>query len=171
MLLTAIAIPLESRGGVLYRQKRVGLHGREFEVLKFRSMVANAERGTGPMWAKKNDSRVTRIGRFIRKTRIDELPQVFNVLRGDMSFVGPRPERLVFVEELEEKIPFYGLRHTVRPGITGWAQVQYGYGANVEETKEKLKYDLFYIKNGNVWLDLWIALKTVRVVLGGIGAR
>ncbi len=171
MLLTAALIRLESRGPGLFVQNRVGLNGKEFRLLKFRSMVADAEKLSGPAWASKDDPRITRVGRIIRKLRIDELPQIINVLRGEMSFVGPRPERKHFVEQLERSIPFYGLRLTGRPGLTGWAQVEYGYGASVEENKEKLKYDLFYIKNGNLLLDLWIVLKTVKVVLRGSGAR
>ena len=169
MLVTALAIKVESPGPVLYRQRRMGLNGREFDVLKFRSMVQDAEKKSGPQWAQQNDPRVTRVGRFIRKVRIDELPQLINVFKGDMSFVGPRPERRHFVEQLEEKIPFYGLRMTVRPGVTGWAQVEYRYGSTEEDALEKLKYDLYYIKNNNLMLDLWIVLKTVKVVLLGGG--
>jgi sugar transferase (PEP-CTERM system associated) len=171
MLLTATAVVLESGFPILYRQLRLGVGGKEFEVLKFRSMVQDAEAGRGPTWAAENDPRVTRVGRVIRKLRIDELPQLVNVLRGEMSFVGPRPERAHFVQRLMEKIPYYGLRMTVRPGITGWAQVEYQYGATDEDALEKLKYELYYIKNYNVLLDLWIVLKTVKVVLFGAGAR
>jgi lipopolysaccharide/colanic/teichoic acid biosynthesis glycosyltransferase len=134
-------------------------------------MRQNAEQKSGPMWAQADDPRVTRVGRIIRKLRIDELPQLFNVLKGEMSFVGPRPERAHFVHRLEEKIPYYGLRMTLRPGITGWAQVEYGYGASDQDALEKLKYDLYYIKNNNLLLDLWIVLKTIKVVLLGSGAR
>jgi sugar transferase (PEP-CTERM system associated) len=171
MLTVALLIKLTSRGPVLYRQARLGQGGREFDVLKFRSMVADAEDLSGPTFAQEYDPRVTLMGRILRPTRIDELPQLFNVLRGEMSFVGPRPERGHFVRQLEEKIPYYGLRMTVRPGLTGWAQVEYRYGATEEDALEKLKYDLYYIKNGNVLFDLWIVLKTVRVVLLGSGAR
>jgi sugar transferase (PEP-CTERM system associated) len=171
MLLTALAIRLTSRGPVLYRQQRLGHNGREFDLLKFRSMVADAEARSGPTWTREFDPRVTLVGRLIRPARIDELPQLINVLRGEMSFVGPRPERAHFVRQLEEKIPYYGLRMTVRPGITGWAQVEYRYGATDEEALEKLKYDLYYIKNGNFLMDLWIVLKTARVILSGSGAR
>lgn len=171
MLLTAILIRLEGRGPILYRQSRIGLDGREFEVLKFRSMRPDAESGTGPVWAKEDDPRVTRVGRVIRKLRIDELPQLFNVVKGEMSFVGPRPERGHFVRRLEEKLPYYTLRRTVRPGITGWAQVEYGYGATDDDALEKLKYDLFYIKNATPFFDLWIVVRTIRVVLAGRGAR
>ena len=171
MILTAVAIKFDSRGPVLYRQARLGAQRREFEVLKFRSMRQDAEKDTGPTWASESDPRVTRIGRIIRKLRIDELPQLFNVLRGDMSFVGPRPERAHFVRQLEQRIPYYGLRMLMRPGLTGWAQVEYGYGASEDDALEKLKYDLYYIKNNNLLLDLWIVLKTIRVVLRGSGAR
>jgi sugar transferase (PEP-CTERM system associated) len=170
-LLAAVLIVLDSRGPVLYRQERMGSGGREFRLVKFRSMVRDAEKRSGPTWARTNDPRVTRVGRIIRKLRIDELPQLVNVLRGEMSFVGPRPERKHFVEQLENKIPYYRLRMAVRPGLTGWAQVQYQYGASEEDALEKLKYDLYYIKNCNLLFDLWIALKTVRVVLMGSGAR
>jgi sugar transferase (PEP-CTERM system associated) len=169
-LLTAILIKIESRGPVIYKQHRMGLEGREFDVLKFRSMGVDAEAG-GPRWASEDDPRVTRIGRLIRKLRIDELPQLINVLRGDMSFVGPRPERRHFVDMLEDRVPYYMLRLTVRPGITGWAQVSYRYGSSDEDALEKLKFDLYYIKNGNLTLDLWIIIKTIRVVLFGSGAR
>ena len=171
MLLTAILVKLDSKGPALYRQDRSGRNGQEFQLLKFRSMFQDAEAKTGPTWAKANDSRVTRVGRVIRKIRVDELPQLINVLRGDMSFVGPRPERGHFVKQLVEKIPYYQLRMTVRPGITGWAQVEFPYGASEEDALEKLKFDLYYIKNSNLMLDLWIVLKTVKVVLMGSGAR
>lgn len=165
LLLTAVAIKIDSRGPVLYRQDRLGRNGKPFEMLKFRSMRDDAETRSGPMWALEDDPRVTRVGRVIRKLRIDELPQLFNVLRGEMSFVGPRPERLHFVKQLELNIPYYGLRMTARPGITGWAQVEYGYGGSEEDALEKLKYDLYYIKNGNLLFDLWIVLKTIKVVV------
>lgn len=171
MLLTSIIIKIESPGPLLFRQRRMGRGGREFELLKFRSMVQDAEKRSGPAWATPNDPRVTRIGRLIRKVRIDELPQLWNVLRGEMSFVGPRPERRHFVEQLKKEIPFFDLRLAVRPGLTGWAQVQYGYGSTVDENREKLKYDLFYIKNLSFFLDFWIVMKTVKVVLQGSGAR
>jgi sugar transferase (PEP-CTERM system associated) len=171
MLLVAAAIRVDSHGRALYRQRRMGLNGREFDILKFRSMVQDAEKHSGPTWAGQNDARITRVGRVIRTLRIDELPQLINVLKGEMSFVGPRPERRHFVEQLENEIPYYRLRMTVRPGITGWAQVQYGYGATVEDSLEKLKFDLFYIKNCNLLFDLWIVLRTIKVVLLGSGAR
>jgi lipopolysaccharide/colanic/teichoic acid biosynthesis glycosyltransferase len=171
MLVVAVLIKLDSRGSVLYRQERLGRNGRPFRLLKFRSMVPDAERLTGPMWAGRRDTRVTRVGRVLRFLRLDELPQLFNVLRGEMSFVGPRPERRHFVNQLEEVIPYYSLRMSVRPGITGWAQVCYSYGATVEDALEKLKYDLYYMKNYNLLFDVWIILKTVRVVLLGRGAR
>ena len=171
MLLTAVAILMETGRPVLYRQRRMGRAGNEFYMLKFRSMVRDAEKKSGPTWAGHDDPRITRVGGIVRKLRIDELPQMINVLRGEMSFVGPRPERRHFVEQLEKGIPYYALRMAVRPGITGWAQVQYRYGATVEDAREKLKYDLFYIKNSNPLYDLWILLKTVKVVLTAAGAR
>ena len=171
MLITALLIWMESGIPVLYRQERVGEYGRIFQVLKFRSMRLDAERDGMPQWAKKHDDRVTRVGRFIRLLRIDELPQVFNVFKGDMSFVGPRPERPYFVEELTKKISYYPSRHTVRPGITGWAQIRYPYGATVEDALQKLQYDLYYVKNHTLFLDLIILLQTMQVILFGKGAR
>jgi len=156
---------------VLYRQRRMGRNGVEFDMLKFRSMVQDAEQKSGPTWAGRDDPRVTRVGKLIRKLRIDELPQLINVLRGEMSFVGPRPERRHFVQQLEKEIHYYSLRMSVRPGITGWAQVEYRYGSSVEDALEKLKYDLFYIKNSNFLYDVWILIKTVKVVLTTAGAR
>jgi sugar transferase (PEP-CTERM system associated) len=171
MLLTALAVKLDSPGPVFYRQQRVGLHGRPFTVLKFRSMTVNAEAAGRAVWAQRKDPRVTRVGGFIRLTRIDELPQLLNVLQGAMSFIGPRPERPHFVEQLMQVIPFYAERSTVKPGITGWAQVNYPYGASVEDAREKLSYDLYYVKNRSVFLDLLILLATVRVILFQEGAR
>jgi sugar transferase (PEP-CTERM system associated) len=171
MLLTALLIPLESRGPVFYRQERVGQGGRTFMVLKFRSMRADAEINGNPQWAGQNDNRVTRIGAIIRKVRIDELPQILNVLRGEMSFVGPRPERPFFVEQLTQQIPYYSYRHSVKPGITGWAQICYPYGASVEDAMEKLQYDLYYTKNHSLFLDLIILFQTIQVILFGQGAR
>ena len=173
MILTALAIMLESGFGqpILYRQERVGEGGRVFKVLKFRSMRTDAEKDGVARWATTNDDRITRVGRFIRKVRIDELPQIFNVLRGDMSFVGPRPERPHFVEQLTRQIPYFGLRHCVKPGITGWAQLRYAYGASVEDAAEKLKYDLYYVKKHSLLFDAAILLQTVEVVLFGKGAR
>lgn len=173
MLITAVAIIAESggRGPIFYRQRRVGEHGEVFDVLKFRSMRVDAEVDGAPQWASKNDNRVTRVGAIIRKFRIDEMPQFFNVLRGDMSFVGPRPERPEFVEQLSKKIPYYGERHRVKPGITGWAQICYPYGASDKDAEEKLQYDLYYVKNYTVFLDLIILLQTVQTVLWGRGAR
>jgi exopolysaccharide biosynthesis polyprenyl glycosylphosphotransferase len=171
MLMTALAIKLESPGPLLYRQERVGLHGTPFTVFKFRSMRNDAEAGGTPQWASKGDARVTRIGALIRPTRIDELPQLFNVLRGDMSLVGPRPERPHFVEQLAAAIPFYEQRSRVKPGITGWAQINYPYGASVEDAREKLSFDLYYLKNRGLFLDLFILLATVRVILFREGAR
>ena len=171
MALAAILIKLESPGPVLYRQERVGQGCRNFTILKFRSMCVDAEKDGKPRWARKNDSRVTYTGRFIRRTRIDELPQIFNVFFGDMSFVGPRPERPYFVQDLTQKIPYYGVRHTVKPGITGWAQVRYPYGATDEDAMHKLQYDLYYVKNHSLFLDLMILFQTAQVVLWGKGVR
>jgi exopolysaccharide biosynthesis polyprenyl glycosylphosphotransferase len=170
LLLTALAVRLDSRGPVLYRQERVGLHGRCFTVLKFRSMRTDAE-ACGPAWAARRDPRVTRVGAFIRLTRIDELPQLVNVLRGEMSLIGPRPERPHFVDQLEQALPFYRDRARVKPGLTGWAQVNYPYGASVEDARAKLSYDLYYIKHRGLLLDLRILLATVQVVLFQRGAR
>jgi sugar transferase (PEP-CTERM system associated) len=171
MALTALLIKLESPGPVLYRQERVGQGGHPFTILKFRSMRSDAEHDGKPRWASQNDSRVTLVGKFIRRTRIDELPQIFNVFFGDMSFVGPRPERPYFVQDLTQQIPYYGIRHTVKPGITGWAQVRYPYGATVEDALHKLQYDLYYVKNHSLFLDLTILFQTVQVVLWGKGVR
>lgn len=171
MLLIALAIKLDSKGPALYRQTRVGKNGKPFEILKFRSMRIDAESMSGPVWAQEKDPRITRVGRIIRKLRFDELPQFLNVLYGQMGFVGPRPERPHFVEQLGKQIPFYDLRHSVRPGITGWAQVSFDYGATVEDSKEKLEYDLFYIKNLSLSLDFMILFQTVKIVLFGKGAR
>ena len=168
---TALMIRLGGGGPIFYRQERVGQAGRVFEILKFRSMRNDAERDGEPQWAKSNDARTTRIGRFIRRTRIDELPQVINVLRGEMSFVGPRPERPFFVRQLVQDIPFYAARHSVKPGITGWAQVRYPYGASLDDASRKLQYDLYYVKNHTLFLDLLILIETVEVVLWGKGAR
>jgi len=171
MALTALLIKLESPGPVLYRQERVGQGCRSFTILKFRSMCVDAEKDGKPRWAGQNDSRITLTGRFIRRTRIDELPQIFNVFFGDMSFVGPRPERPYFVQDLTQKIPYYGVRHTVKPGITGWAQVRYAYGATDEDAMHKLQYDLYYVKNHSLFLDLMILFQTAQVVLWGKGVR
>ncbi|WP_375392368.1 TIGR03013 family XrtA/PEP-CTERM system glycosyltransferase [uncultured Sphingomonas sp.] len=171
VLLTAIAIRLESRGPAFYRQHRVGLYNQGFDILKLRSMRIDAEAEGQARWAAKDDPRVTRIGRFIRKVRIDELPQAWTVLKGEMSFVGPRPERPQFVAELERHLPFYAERHMVKPGITGWAQINYPYGASVEDARHKLEYDLYYAKNYSPFLDLLILLQTLRVVLWPQGAR
>ncbi|HET8898242.1 MAG TPA: TIGR03013 family XrtA/PEP-CTERM system glycosyltransferase [Rhodanobacteraceae bacterium] len=171
MLLTALAIRLESGSGqpLLYRQMRVGEHGRNFQLYKFRSMRTDAERDGVPRWASENDDRITRVGRFIRKTRLDELPQLWNILRSEMSFVGPRPERPEFVLDLSRQIRYYGLRHAVKPGLAGWAQLRYPYGASVHDAEEKLKYDLFYVKNHNLLFDILILIQTVEVVLFGRG--
>ena len=171
MLLAALAIWLEDGAPVMFRQERVGHFGRTFVVLKFRSMRKDAENDGVARWAQKNDDRVTRVGRFIRKTRIDELPQLINVLRGEMSLVGPRPERPAFVEQLTEEIPYYAIRHSVKPGVTGWAQVRFSYGASLAEARRKLQFDLYYVKNHSLLLDVQIILETVRVVVFGEGAR
>jgi sugar transferase (PEP-CTERM system associated) len=173
MLLTMLAILIEDgpRSPVFYRQRRVGLDAQDFDLLKFRSMRVDAEGDGRARWASGSDERVTRVGRFIRKVRIDELPQIFNVLRGDMSFVGPRPERPQFVAQLSESIPYYEERHCAKPGITGWAQICYPYGSNEKDSLEKLQYDLYYVKNHSLLFDLMILLQTVEVVLLGKGAR
>src|SRR5215212_3348586 len=170
MLLTALLVLLEDGRPILYRQERVGENGRKFVLSKFRSMRKDAEKGGTPIWARDGDERVTRIGRFIRKTRLDELPQLWNVVAGDMSFVGPRPERPFFVEQLSKDIPFYQQRHAVKPGLTGWAQVKYRYGSSLEDAMEKLRYDLYYIKHLSVIFDLTIVFDTVKVVLFRKGA-
>jgi len=170
MLVTAAAIRLDDGGPVFYRQERVGRDGRVFRVLKFRSMHKNAEEGV-PTWATANDPRATRVGRIIRTLRIDELPQIFNVFRGEMSFVGPRPERAYFVDELAREVPYYNVRHGIKPGITGLAQVRYQYGASTQDAIQKLQYDLYYVKNNSLFLDLLILIDTVQVVLMGKGSR
>ena len=170
MVVTALVIVFESPGPVFYRQERVGMGRRSFEVVKFRSMVKDAEKN-GAVWATANDARVTRFGTFIRKVRIDELPQLFNVLRGEMSLVGPRPERPVFVEKLKESIPFYDIRHEIRPGVTGWAQICYPYGASEEDALRKLEYDLYYLKHMSVILDIVVIFRTVKTVLFAKGGR
>ncbi|MEK6408203.1 MAG: TIGR03013 family XrtA/PEP-CTERM system glycosyltransferase [Acidobacteriota bacterium] len=171
MLLTALAVKLESRGPVFYIQERVGKNGRTFKIIKFRSMRVGAEAKSGPVWAEENDPRVTRVGRIIRKLRFDELPQFVNVLRGNMNFVGPRPERPMFVEQLSEMVPYYSQRHVVKPGLTGWAQIKYPYGASVEDSVEKLRYDLYYIKNQSLLLDAIIMFETFKIIMFGRGGR
>jgi len=173
MALTALAIYIESgfSGPIIYRQIRVGLNGEHFEILKFRSMRVDAEKDGIAQWAQSNDNRITKVGSFIRKTRLDELPQLYNVLRGDMSFVGPRPERPQFVSELAKTIEYYEMRHHVKPGITGWAQICYPYGASEEDAREKLQYDLYYLKNYSLFLDITIIMQTVQVVLWSKGGR
>lgn len=171
MLLTALAVWAESGGPILYSQIRVGERGNHFKLTKFRSMRTDAEKGGVAVWASKDDDRTTRVGRFIRKTRLDELPQLFAVLRGDMSFVGPRPERPQFVDMLNDEVRYYRVRHCVKPGLTGWAQLRYPYGASVKDAEEKLKFDLFYVKNHGLVFDMMILLQTVEVVLFGRGAR
>lgn len=169
MALVALAIKLDSKGPVLYKQTRVGLGDRPFELLKFRSMRTDAETANGAQWAQESDPRVTRVGQILRKYRLDELPQFINVLRGDMSLVGPRPERPIFVRQLRERIPFYDERHSARPGVTGWAQVEYKYGSSIEDAYRKLEYDLFYLKNMSILFDVMIILRTVGIVLFGAG--
>lgn len=171
ILIVTLLIKIDSRGPVFFSQERIGRNRKPYMVHKFRSMVADAEKLSGPVWAQSEDDRVTRVGRFIRKWRIDELPQLWNVLVGEMSFVGPRPEREFFIKKLEDSIPYYGERFSVKPGVTGWAQVSYGYGASIEDAIEKLNYDLFYIKNMSVFMDIMIVLKTIKTVLFGKGAR
>jgi exopolysaccharide biosynthesis polyprenyl glycosylphosphotransferase len=166
-----LAIRLSSRGPVFYKQRRVGRDGSVFDCYKFRTMRADAEADSGPTWAGDDDPRITPVGRFLRLSRLDEIPQLWNVLKGDMSVVGPRPERPEFVDRLSHDIPHYSLRHTIRPGITGWAQIRYKYGASLEDAKEKLRYDLFYIKNMSPGLDSLIFLHTVKTILLGRGAR
>jgi exopolysaccharide biosynthesis polyprenyl glycosylphosphotransferase len=165
MVLVAIAVKITSPGPILFRQKRVGLNGSTFTLYKFRSMVANAEAKTGAVWATRDDPRVTPLGRIMRRTRLDELPQLINVLRGEMSVIGPRPERPEFVATLSEQIPFYRQRHCVRPGLTGWAQINYKYGETIQDAITKLEYDLYYIKNLSPALDSYIVFHTVKVML------
>jgi exopolysaccharide biosynthesis polyprenyl glycosylphosphotransferase len=173
MLLSALLVKLDSpRDPILYHQERVGLNGIRFTIHKFRTMRADAEAVTGPVWsAGDHDPRITAVGRFMRKTRLDEIPQLWNVLRGDMSLIGPRPERPSFVEQLTREIPFYGQRHVVKPGVTGWAQVRYAYGASVEDALEKMQYDLYYVKHMSLRLDVLIALETIKTVMLRRGAR
>lgn len=171
IIITCILIKLESRGPILFSQERLGKRKKPYNVYKFRSMRQDAEKESGPVWAKSNDDRVTRVGKFIRKSRVDEIPQLWNVLKGDMSLVGPRPEREFFVDQLSERIPYYSERFSVKPGLTGWAQVCYGYGDSVEDAIEKLNYDLFYIKNLSIFMDIVIIFRTVKTVIFGVGAR
>jgi exopolysaccharide biosynthesis polyprenyl glycosylphosphotransferase len=166
---TAVAIKLESKGPIFYKQERSGLNGKAFKIYKFRSMVTDAEKLTGPIWSMKDDPRITKVGKFIRRVRIDEIPQVINILKGDMSFVGPRPERPFFVEKLSQEIPLYKRRLKVRPGVTGWAQVKHKYDESIEDVKVKLRYDLFYIENMSLRMDFKIIIRTVFVVLFGKG--
>ncbi len=170
-LALSVLIKLDSRGPIFYRQERVGENGKLFMVIKFRSMHQDAERGTGPVWASQNDPRVTRLGRIMRMLRLDEIPQMINVLKGEMSFVGPRPERPLFVDQLRKKIPYYDLRFSVKPGLTGWAQVKYSYGATEEDALEKLQFDLYYIKHLSPVFDLTIVIETIKVVFSREGAR
>jgi sugar transferase (PEP-CTERM system associated) len=171
IIIIALLVKIDSKGSVLFSQERVGEKGKIYKMHKFRSMVEDAEKMCGPVWAQHDDERITRVGKIIRKLRVDELPQLWNVLKGNMSFVGPRPERYHFVEQLDKMVPYYSERFTVKPGITGWAQVSYGYGASVEDAIEKLNYDLFYIKNLSFFMDLMIVLRTIKIVLSLKGAR
>ena len=168
MLLAAIIVKIESKGPIFFVQERIGEGNKKFNIVKFRSMTTDAEKN-GPQWASKNDNRVTHWGKIMRATRIDELPQLWNVLRGEMSFVGPRPEREYFIKQLEKEIPYYNLRHTVKPGLTGWAQVMYPYGASVEDAYRKLQYDLYYIKHHDIIFDIKVLLKTITIVIFGKG--
>lgn len=169
--LIAAAVKISSPGPVFYRQKRVGLRGHVFSCCKFRTMKANAEADTGATWAADDDPRITRVGKFLRKVRLDEIPQMWNVLKGEMGFIGPRPERPEFVSKLSEQIPYYNLRHIIRPGITGWAQIRYKYGNTIEDSRQKLQYDLFYIKNLSIGLDFWVLVQTLKVIILGRGAQ
>jgi sugar transferase (PEP-CTERM system associated) len=171
MALAALAVRFSSAGPVIYRQQRVGQHGQVFTIYKFRTMIANAEESSGPVWAAEDDRRITRLGRWLRRSRLDELPQLWNVLTGDMSFVGPRPERPHFVQQLTQDLPFYSERHNVKPGVTGWAQICYPYGASEAASLEKLNYDLYYIKHSNLSMDILILLQTVKLLLFGGGGR
>ena len=171
MLLTALAVKLESRGPIFYIQERVGKNGRTFKIIKFRSMRVGAEDKSGPVWAEEDDPRITRVGRLVRRLRLDELPQFVNVIRGHMNFVGPRPERPMFVEQLGAIVPYYSQRHVVKPGLTGWAQIKYPYGASIEDSIEKLRYDLYYIKNQSLLLDASIVFETIKIVVFGRGGR
>jgi sugar transferase (PEP-CTERM system associated) len=171
LLIIPVLIKIDSKGPVFFKQKRVGEYEKKFTLYKFRTMLDDAEKNTGPVWSKANDSRITRLGKFLRKTRLDEIPQLFNVIWGDMSFIGPRPERPFFVESLKKQIPYYSERHCIKPGITGWAQVRYEYGDSVEDAIEKLRYDLYYIKYQSISLDMLILLDTVKVVFWGKGGR
>jgi len=168
-IIISFLIKVNSRGPILYQQKRIGKHNTTFNVIKFRSMIKEAEKQTGPVWAEKDDPRITKVGRFLRRFRLDELPQLLNVLKGDMSLVGPRPERPYFVEKLIEEYPFYMRRSKIRPGITGWAQIKHPYDEHLEDVREKLRYDFYYIENVGLWLDLKIIIRTVRVMLSGKG--
>jgi len=170
VIVTAILIKIDSRGPVFYKQERVGKNGHPFVLAKFRSMRVDAEKA-GPVWASKDDDRTTRVGRLIRKVRIDEIPQFWNILKGEMNFVGPRPERPHFVAQLAEEINYYEQRHLIEPGLTGWAQIKYPYGASIEDARQKLQYDLFYIKNQSLILDAIIMFETIKIILFGRGAQ
>ncbi|MDP0494290.1 MAG: exopolysaccharide biosynthesis polyprenyl glycosylphosphotransferase, partial [Fusobacterium sp. JB021] len=164
MIISAIIVKLESSGPVIYNQVRVGENQKEFYVHKFRSMKNDAEKN-GPRWAMEDDPRITKYGDFMRKTRIDELPQIWNILKGEMSFIGPRPERHIFIKKIEKKVKYYNMRHSIKPGLTGWAQVMYSYGSSIEDSKKKLEYDLYYIKHQNFTLDMVVLFKTIKTVI------
>jgi sugar transferase (PEP-CTERM system associated) len=170
IIITAILVKLDSRGPVFYKQERVGKNGKPFTLTKFRSMRTDAEK-SGPVWASKDDDRTTRVGKIIRKIRVDEIPQFWNIIKGEMSFVGPRPERPHFVAQLATEIPYYEQRHLIAPGLTGWAQIKYPYGASIEDARQKLQYDLFYIKNYSLLLDGIIMFETIKIILFGRGAQ
>lgn len=171
MFIIAVLIKLDAKGSVFFKQERVGKNEKEFTIYKFRTMVNDAEKDTGPVWTQSHDARITRVGKILRKARLDEIPQMINVLKGEMSFVGPRPEREFFINELKKQIPYYSNRHAVKPGITGWAQVRYNYGSSLEDAIEKLRYELYYIKNMSFFLDMLIIIETVKVMLSGKGGR
>jgi lipopolysaccharide/colanic/teichoic acid biosynthesis glycosyltransferase len=170
VIVTALLIKVDSRGPIFYKQERVGKNGKPFTLMKFRSMRTDAEK-SGPVWASKGDDRTTRVGKIIRKIRVDEIPQFWNIIKGEMSFVGPRPERPHFVAQLAAEIPYYEQRHLIAPGLTGWAQIKYPYGASIEDARQKLQYDLFYIKNFSLILDGIIMFETIKIILFGRGAQ
>ncbi len=170
-LTVAVLIKIDSKGPVFFLQDRVGKNGKTFKLIKFRTMIKDAEFDTGPVWTKDEDPRITKIGRLLRRFRIDEIPQFINVLKGEMDVVGPRPERPEFVEILEKEIPYYSLRHSIKPGVTGWAQVKFSYGSTIDESRQKLEYDLFYLKNRSFKLDSYILLKTIKIMILGRGSK
>jgi lipopolysaccharide/colanic/teichoic acid biosynthesis glycosyltransferase len=171
LLIVPVLIKMDSRGPVFFKQKRVGEGEKEFTLYKYRTMVDGAEKDSGPVWSSDGDNRITILGRFLRKSRLDEIPQLYNVMRGDMSFIGPRPERPFFVESLKKQIPYYSERHCLKPGISGWAQVRYEYGDSIDDAFEKLKFDLYYIKHQSISLDILILINTMKVIMFGRGGR